>query len=129
MSRVRLFISYTMKDGEVTIEILCELKKQLSSFQDIDSYIDIIDNHDKNHQSYVIKKLNNSNVILLIKSSMINKSDWVNTELKVAKKKHIPIVIIELSELKKYLDDKGSFENFIISLYDVAEIDKTSDEG
>ena len=62
-------------------------------------YIDLIHNDSTNKQDRVIKELNNSDFIFLIRTEQIDNSEWVDKEISLAKKLNIPIIEFEYQEL------------------------------
>lgn len=99
----KIFFSYTLRDNEVTVEILLELKNKFKDFTAFDTYFDILDNHASNHQEYVYQALSESNVLCLIKTSGINESTWVSKELLIAEMRNMPIIEICKKELAEIL--------------------------
>lgn len=108
----RIFFSYTLRDNEVTAEILLKLKNKFKDFTTLDTYFDILDNHAPNHQEYVYQALSESYVLCLIKTSGINESAWVSKELLIAKMRNMPIIEICKKELSEILNSasKNDFE-------------------
>ena len=93
----KIFISYTTRDGNITKLFLERLEKVLSIHSSI--YIDLIHNNSKNKQNRVLKELKNSDILILIRTSDSTKSDWVQTELKLAKELNIPIAEVDFKEV------------------------------
>ena len=100
----RVFVSYTIRDGYVTPELL---KKFESNLQEICTpFIHAtIPNYSDIGQGYVLKKLFFSHIVFLIDSPAVYKSPWVKLELIVAKLMLMPIVIISVEQIKSFLDD------------------------
>lgn len=77
----KIFVSYTLKDKELTIEHLRRLKTQVSLLSD--TYIDILDNDSVDWQQRVNDELNVCDNLWLIATPHARKSIWVNHELKI----------------------------------------------
>lgn len=114
----KIFISYTLKDGEITCDFLKELKYILSKIDNVNTYIDILDNNNiQNPQFEVFNQLYSSDFFWIINSSKIHDSEWVSKELSFAQSSKIPIFYIDVLTLKKVID-RNSIElakEFIIS--------------
>lgn len=79
-----IFISYSMRDKNLTIDDLVRVKHTFLSC-DISTYIDIIDNKNFiNPQKDVINKLVNSKCLLILNYSHQFLSPWVRLELNIA---------------------------------------------
>ena len=96
-----IFVSYTLKDGVLTIEKLKRIKKIISIYTTC--YIDILDNDGENKQEYLINKLEKSRLMIVLRTPKINESEWVNKEYEIAKKNNIPIVEIVPNKINKLL--------------------------
>ena len=99
-----LFVSYTTKDGEIDREILSSIKNQFNKLNNvIDTYIDLIDNYGGlGHQQRVLDKARKAKVLLLIRSSLIEYSKWVEDELTCARKKGTPIIDVLSADIKQF---------------------------
>lgn len=101
---MKYFISYTIRDKEITKEFLDILSQKLFFLGSL--FIDLIDNNSQNKQERVITELDYCDVLILVESRNVYKSKWVSFELERAKSRQIPIKIIspkdiiELSELE-----------------------------
>ena len=82
---MKIFVSYTTRDQEITINLLKKISKKLNPYGKV--FIDIIDNNSTNKQLRVINELENSDLIILIESKSIYQSEWVALEIKKAKLK------------------------------------------
>lgn len=81
---MRLFVSYTLKDGYLNTSVLLKVKEL---YQNCDScYIDIIDNDSVDKQGRVEQELLSADTLLLIETPMVMQSKWVRYELDVAKR-------------------------------------------
>ena len=94
---MRIFISYTTQDREITIYKLKEIADVLKQIGEI--YIDIIDNDSLNKQERVFYELDNSNLVILILSNRILNSDWVKKEIERALEKNIPIIRLTTEDI------------------------------
>lgn len=90
---MRIFVSYTTKDSYIDRELLNDLYKIISSCGDC--YIDLLHNNANNKQHHVENMLSQADLLVLIESSSIVKSSWVQWELAEAKKNNIPIIVIK----------------------------------
>lgn len=93
----KIFISYTLKDGILTIDFFKNLKSVVKGL--CSSYIDILDNDSINKQARVEDELLKSDLLILIKTHKVNKSDWVKKEILIAQENNIPIIEYEYSDL------------------------------
>lgn len=110
MGKYKIFFSYTMKDKDISEELLKEVKDTFNKLDNVETYFDIFDNHSLNHQDYVYKSLNSSNLLCLIKSPDAPFSCWVKKELEEAKKIALPVVEIEKGDIKEILNTKTQEE-------------------
>lgn len=106
----KIFFSYTLRDGEISKDILLKIKQQFERFSELETYFDLLDNHSTNHQEYVYSALANANILCLIKSPAINVSIWVRKELYVAKIRNLPIVEISKKEVVQIVNNKTKNE-------------------
>ncbi|WP_418551573.1 toll/interleukin-1 receptor domain-containing protein [Prevotella sp.] len=95
---MNIFISYTIKDKEISLNSLNFISKKLKHIGNV--YIDIINNNSLNKQERVFYELDNSDVVILLVSPNVYKSRWVKMELERAKEKSIPIIPFTLKEIK-----------------------------
>lgn len=91
---MKIFVSYTLRDSFLSIDILQYFEKILSSFGN--PYIDILHNNSSNPQDYVIKMLQESTVVCALITPKYFKSTWVQIELYIASQKGIPVIAIDL---------------------------------
>ena len=54
---MKIFFSYTLKSQDLSVDLLKKIKKKISKLTNIDTYIDILDNNEKEHQDYVAIRL------------------------------------------------------------------------
>lgn len=101
--RQRVFISYTMRDNQLTLEILARLKKMLQKFE-VDTFVDLIDNTiSREHQKDLYKWLISADYLYLIETTETYHSPWVKKELDIANKFNIPIIKIPFSDVKHFI--------------------------
>lgn len=94
---MKYFISYTTRDKEITKELLLKFAKQLNLIGEV--YTDLINNNSQNKQERVMNELDDSNVLILIDTFSIHKSQWVQIELARAKAKKLPVLKISIDEV------------------------------
>lgn len=95
---MRLFVSYTLKDGYLDTSILLKVKEL---YKDYDScYIDIIDNDSIDKQGRVEQELHSADALLLIETPMVMQSKWVRYELNIAKNRNIIIIKSDINKIK-----------------------------
>ncbi len=101
--RQRIFISYTMRDNELTIEILAQLKEMLQKLE-VDTFVDVIDNRiSQEHQRKLYKWLISADYLCLIETTETYHSPWVKKELDLANRLNIPIIKISLSDIEHFI--------------------------
>lgn len=98
---MKYFVCYTTRDKEVNSELLQSFSNELKKKGDV--FIDMIDNDSEDKQSRVLSELDSSDVLILIETLNIYKSEWVAIELERAKTRGIPIKKIKSYEIEKYL--------------------------
>jgi len=100
---MNVFISYTIRDTEISIDNLQKVKCKLHKFDSV--YIDLIDIY--RSQDKVESELKNSNLVILIETENVYNSKWVLKEIDIASRCSIPILKIKMSDLlsmpEKYL--------------------------
>lgn len=96
---MRLFVSYTLKDGYLDTSLLLKVKEL---YKNCDScYIDIIDNDSVDKQRRVEQELISADTLLLIETPMVMQSKWVRYELDVAKIRNIVIIKSDINKIKR----------------------------
>lgn len=91
---MKIFVSYTTRDSVITIQNLQQLEVALSNIGQ--PYIDLIHNDSKDKQKRVEQELAKSQVVLLLKTSSILLSPWVQREINLAQNFGIPIKSINI---------------------------------
>ena len=94
----KVFISYTLRDENVTIEKLQALKRQMPL--NCDSFVDIIDNDSEDRQARVDKELWECDTFMQVKSPTIGESDWALYEIMRAWTRMIPVNVIDANSIK-----------------------------
>lgn len=100
---MKVFVSYTIRDGLVDKQILMSIEEMIKPFSLV--YIDLLHNYSKFPQFNVIKQLLSCSHIILLISPKVYKSPWVRFELimaRIFKKKIIKINIDEAFDQSKY---------------------------
>jgi hypothetical protein len=100
-SETHIFVSYTRRDGEVTLEMLSVLRGKLQSL--CTPFIHAVEKEQKHTQLNVIKRLLTSHLLILIVSPSVYKSPWVRFELLLAKLKLMPVIKLSASDISKLL--------------------------
>lgn len=94
---LKVFISYTLRDGIVRRTFLLNLEKYIKQW--CKPFIDLLHNDSVDRQSRVYMELLNSDFLLLIKTNETFKSEWVRREISMANKMKIPIIKFEYEQL------------------------------
>ncbi len=94
---MNIFVSYTTRNNEVTVESLINFSNKLNSFGKI--FIDLFDNDSIDKQGRIIEELGTTNLLILIKSESTLNSEWVKFELDSAKKLKIPVIEFHIAEI------------------------------
>lgn len=110
---MKIFISYTTRNNEVTKSSLINFSNKVSSFGQV--FIDLLDNNSLNKQRRIIEELEKSDILLLIKSESTFKSEWVKLELEGAKKMELPVIEFQISEIENLTEEaiKERISNFL----------------
>lgn len=95
---MNIFVSYTARNNEVTINALTNFSNKISSFGKI--FIDLLDNNSNDKQGRIVHELEKSDILVLIKSQSTYKSEWVQFELDKASKMDVPIIEFQISEIE-----------------------------
>lgn len=101
---MKLFVSYTMRDGYITPSVLKVVEKILKN-EGHSVFIDFLNNDSERKQERVISELRNSDQLLLLLSPKVRQSQWVNKELLCAQLNNIEIVpckVVNNMLLRKY---------------------------
>jgi len=88
---MKLFVCYTMRDGEITPVHLRMIERKLKSKGYV-LFIDYLNNDSENKQCRVMQELKNSDKLLLLLSSKVMESEWTSLELAYARLNNIQVV-------------------------------------
>lgn len=88
----KVFISYTFRDSEVSLEKLQSLKRQMPLSSD--SFVDAIDNDSEEKQARVDQELQECDSLLQVKSPSVLDSPWAFYEISKAWSRKIPVDFI-----------------------------------
>ena len=98
VSKLKIFIAYTTIDNEVDKNLLTKIENQLKFNSDV--YIDLLHNDNKlNPQKKVMDELKSSDILIVLHTDSIQKSKWVELELKEARKRKKKIKFITITDL------------------------------
>lgn len=86
---MNIFVSYTTRDSVVTMPALILVADALSLVGR--PFVDLLHNDSDDKQARVEQELSNANVLLLLETESVERSPWVQWELKSAKCLGIPI--------------------------------------
>lgn len=89
----KVFISYTFRDSEVSLEKLQSLKRQMPLSSD--SFVDAIDNDSEEKQARVDQELQECDSLLQVKSPSVLDSPWAFYEISKAWSRNIPVDFID----------------------------------
>lgn len=96
---MRLFVSYTLRDGELTPMQLRRLSKILRA-EGHTVFIDYLDNDSIEKQARVLGELLNCDKIMLLKTRKIHDSEWVALEMAFAQRYHKEVINCRFSDNK-----------------------------
>lgn len=112
-----IFVSYTTRDHYIDRELLENISNIISHYGNC--YIDILHNDASDKQHHVELMLSQANLLLLIASSSIAESEWVQWELTEARRRCIPIIVVQAkpdkNETLNILRSKAVAENLLAS--------------
>lgn len=98
----RVFVSYTRRDGKVSIDLLEQLFDYLQRI--CNPFIHAIDSNSKYlKQRHIIKNLLMSHLLILIESPQTHKSPWVQFELMLSKLKMMPVIRLHSQDIEVLL--------------------------
>lgn len=90
---MKVFLSYTIRDGSVNSNLLKRLEEQIGLECSI--YIDLLHNQSENPQQEVIRQLGESDMVIQIVTPSIDKSEWACLEKELAILKGIPLSFVK----------------------------------
>ncbi|MDD2776945.1 MAG: hypothetical protein PHU06_13395 [Gallionella sp.] len=98
---MNVFVSYTRRDGLVTVDLLTVVHARLSKV--CTPFIHALEESNLKHQQLaVIRAIFRSHLIVLIVSPAIKQSPWVRLELFLAKLLLRPIISIDVSTVSAW---------------------------
>ena len=100
---MNIFVSYTTRNNEVTVNSLINFSNKVNSFGKI--FVDLLDNNSLDKQGRIIEELEKSDILVLIKSNSTYNSEWVKLELEIANKINIPVIEFEINEIDNLTED------------------------
>jgi TIR domain len=92
---MKIFVSYTLRDSVLSADALRYFENILSSLGE--PYIDILHNTSPDPQGHVLDTLEDSKIFCALITPEYFQSHWVQIELDMAIKRHIPIIAIIVS--------------------------------
>ena len=104
MDNPHIFVSYTLRGGHVSRNTLERLKRKMASVGLTRTYIDLLDNQGRDPQQYVMDRLENADILLVIHSSEISSSEWVKLEIETAARQRKKKIMISVEELEAILE-------------------------
>lgn len=110
----KIFFSYTLKDGEINKNFLYQIKNWLNK-QNIDSFIDLIDNEYDTTQFQVklIEELKKCDLLFVIDTIKYDESMWTSIEIEEAKKINKLIIRSHYSIIQNVIKNNYKFDYFI----------------
>ncbi len=107
----KVFFSYTLKDKEINKDFLYQIKEWLNK-QNIDSFIDLIDNvYDVElFQVKLIEELKKCDTLFIVHTSKYNESKWANIEIEEAEKRNLTILKVDYSVLQNAISNNYGIE-------------------
>jgi len=91
---MKLFISYTLRDGEVNESLLHKIDN-LNTLQNLELFIDKLHNTDMHPQRRIEKEIRKSDALVLLGSKGVFKSDWVKREVLLARDSSLDVYLIQ----------------------------------
>ncbi len=107
----KVFVSYSMRSGEISIEMLRAFQYQLPL--NCDAYIDILDNDSINKQERVNYELENCDSVIHLYSAHSSNSPWVSYELDMAKRLGKRIIEINVNTIQQEMNFMNKHKVFI----------------
>lgn len=113
---MKVFFSYTTRYSDIDTDDLYNIKVSLNA-NNIDSYIDLLDNKLGNQQA-VILELMSSDVLCLIKTRNVLRSPWVRCELNIAQENGLKIIEIPILSKKDFnnIIRKNSIAMYVLNM-------------
>lgn len=106
---MKIFVSYTLRDKELSEDFLNDVLDYYKVFGSV--FLDFLTNDSINKQERVLNELDKSDKLILIETSRVYESEWVNLELDRAQKNKQHIEKITHEELKLKIKKKKAAAN------------------
>jgi hypothetical protein len=103
---MRIFVSYTMRDGVLTLAQLRSLEVAIS--QAGVPYIDVLHNRSSDRQRFVQHMLSSADALLACITGGFFQSPWVRFEIAMGLKRNIPIVFLDLRSQEDFVSSLES---------------------
>jgi len=110
---MKIFISYTLKDGEIQEGLLTAIDA-FSSWENLELFIDKLHNNEPDPQLRIETEIQNSDLLMLVGSTKIFQSEWVKKEIFLARERNLPIYIARPNNIIKTIK---SVYNKVYSTY------------
>ena len=94
---MRIFVSYTLRDGVLSLPLLAGLESLLSKTGT--PYIDILHNSSQHPQEYVMQMLNEASIFCACMTPGFLQSEWVRLECATAYNLGLPIIELDCGSL------------------------------
>jgi hypothetical protein len=102
---MKIFVSYTMRDGWLSLERLRQMETALSGLGD--PYIDLLHNRSFHKQTFVERALASADLFIGCWTPGFSLSPWVQFELEVAQKRQMPTILVEYRMLHEWVGGGG----------------------
>ena len=90
---MKIFVSYTLRDGVLNSTLLSKLEHLLSEVGA--PYIDILHNDSPHPQEHVMAMLNEASVFCACVTPGFHQSEWVQLECAMARKLNLPVIKLD----------------------------------
>ena len=113
-TKVKVFVSYTLRDNLIDGEFLSQLELVLKTSFAV--FIDYLHNDSVEKQKRIEIELANSDFILLIKTNKTYNSEWVLKEINLAKELKIPIFEFYFEDLinNNFKSIKSNYKRWLV---------------
>lgn len=92
------FISYTLRDGYITKDILQRIKQHFDKYGT--SFVDLLDNDSSLIQDRIFDELNKADTFVLLETPETLNSPWVSIEIEKAKDRKLTIRNLSIDDIK-----------------------------
>ncbi len=107
---MRIFVSYTLRDGVLSPDRLASLASSLAPFSS--PYVDVLHNRSEDPQRHVLRQLMACELLLACKTPGFLESPWVRLELSLAAAGALPVVAVTI---EPYQAERGCLETTVLS--------------